>query len=84
MAKKRTQFIDQSTRTIETFVIFLIAFFLIRPMWPAAGYLLAVVLPVGYLKITVGKPDGFLLHLFYSWGVPIPGLLPPKTRRLGR
>jgi hypothetical protein len=84
VAKARTQFVDQSTRTIETLVLFLIAFFLVRPLFPKTGYLLAVVLPLGYLKLTVGKPDGFLLHLIYSWGVPIPGLLPPKLRRLRR
>ena len=84
MARTRTQFADQSTRTIETLVLFIIAFFLIRPLFPKTGYVLALVLPLGYLCLTVGKPDGYLLHLIYSWGVPIPGLLPPRLRRLDR
>jgi hypothetical protein len=84
MARARAQFIDQSTRTIETFVLFLVAFFLIRPLAPKLGYVLCFVLPLGYLKLTVGKPDGYLLHLLYGWGVPVPGLLPPRLRRLPR
>ena len=84
MARPRTRFIDRSTRTIETLVLFMVAFFLIRPLSPLTGYVLCVLLPLGYLRITVGKPDGYLLHLLYSWGLPIPGLLPPRLRRLRR
>ena len=80
----RAQFTDQTTRTIETFVLFMVPFFLIRPLFPWTGYVLCLVLPLGYLRMTVGKPDGFLLHLVYSRGLPIPGLLPPRLRRLRR
>ena len=80
----RAQFTDQPTRTIETFVLFLVPFFLLRPLSPWIGTLLAIALPLAYLKLTVGKPDGFLLHLVYSCGLPIPGLLPPRLRRLRR
>jgi hypothetical protein len=27
--------------------------------------------------LKASKPRGYLLHLLYRWGVPLPGLLPP-------
>ncbi|MBF0387725.1 MAG: hypothetical protein HQL20_07705 [Candidatus Omnitrophica bacterium] len=28
-----------------------------------------------------GRPEGFMVHLFYRWGVPFEGLLPPGDGR---
>ncbi len=78
------QHIDRSTRAIECLVLFMLCAFIVRPIAPALGLVLAVVLPLAYLKLTVGKPDGYLMHLTYRLGVPVPGLLSPRIKRFRR
>ena len=35
-----------------------------------------------YVKLSVGKPDGTLMHRAYRAGLPLSGLLDPRLRRL--
>ncbi len=76
--------IDRSSRLIEFLLIALIPFVFIRPFWQAAGWLLMVILPLLYARLTVGRAQGYLLHLAYRSGIPVRGLLPHSVRRLDR
>ena len=76
--------IDESTKSFECLVLFMVPMFIIRPFFPRIGILLTIFLPLLYLKLTLGKPDGVLFHLAYRFGLPIPGLLPRKIRQLRR
>ena len=64
--------------------MFMVPMFIIRPFFPTFGILLSLALPLVYIKLTLGKPDGVLFHLAYRAGMPIPGLLPRKIRQLRR
>jgi hypothetical protein len=74
------QHIDRSLRGLEYLLAFMVPMFLIRPFAEGLGILLAIVLPLLYMKFTIGKPDGYLLHRLYRLGVPLPGLLHPKIK----
>jgi hypothetical protein len=76
--------IDRSSRAVEFLVIALIPFALIRPFFPITGLALMAVLPLLYAKVTIGKPEGFLWHLAYRFGVPVRGLLSHAVTRLER
>jgi len=76
--------IDRSSRIVEYLVIALVPFVFVRPWFEAAGLFLMFAMPAVYAVLTVGKPEGFLLHLAYSLGIPVRGLLPPQLRRLDR
>jgi len=78
------QYIDRSTRGLEYLLAFMLPLVFIRPFHQGWGFLLAIVLPLAYMKLTIGKPDGFLMHECYRLGLPIPGLLDPKVKRLHR
>ncbi len=73
---------EGSTRSIETMLCFAVPMLVLRPLFPTLSVVLGLVLPVFYYWVTIGKPDGYLLHKLYEWGVPWPGLLPPRLKRL--
>ncbi len=78
------QYIDRSSRGFEFLLAFMVPIVFIRPFYQGWGFFLALVLPIVYMKFTLGKPDGFLLHFVYRHGLPIPGLLDRKIKRLRR
>lgn len=34
----------------------------------------------GLVAFKRGKPEGYVLHFLYKWGVPLQGLLPPGEK----
>jgi len=78
------QYIDRSTRGVEYILAFMLPIVVIRPFHQGAGFLLAIALPLLYMKLTLGRPDGFLIHELYRVGLPILGLLHPRITHLSR
>jgi len=78
------QYIDRSSRGFEILLAFMVPIVFIRPFHQGVGFFLALILPIAYMKFTLGRPDGFLLHVAYRCGLPIPGLLDRKVTRLRR
>jgi len=78
------QHIDRSTRGLEYLLAFMLPIVLVRPFHQGAGFLLAVILPLAWMKLTLDRPDGYLLHALYRRGLPLPGLIDPKVTALVR
>jgi len=76
--------IDRSSRVIEYLLIALVPFVFVRPYHELAGLGLMAVLPLLYARLTLGRPEGHLLHLAYRLGLPVRGLLPRRVRRIER
>ena len=76
--------IDRSSRAIEFLVLALIPFVLIRPFFELSGLALMVLLPLVYARLTIGRPEGFLWHAAYKWGMPVRGLIPHAVKSLYR
>lgn len=85
--------IDKSERIGEIALVFGFCFFVLRipivlltadPSGSETGYLflLGVVLSTLYHKATAGQKPGFLLHLGYSIGFTVKGLLPHALKRV--
>jgi hypothetical protein len=76
--------IDRSSRAIEFLLVGLIPFVLVRPFFEITGLALMVALPLVYAKFTIGKPQGYLWHVAYRFGMPVRGLLPHGVKRFQR
>jgi hypothetical protein len=66
----------------EYLMVFMVPLFLLRTVHPVAGLLVATGLCIAYIRTTVGKPDGYLVHQLYRRGLPLSGLLNRRTRSL--
>ena len=71
--------IDNNSRMGEYLMVFMVPLFLLRTVDPVAGLAVATFACVSYIRATVGKPDGYLVHKLYRRGLPLSGLL---NRRL--
>ncbi len=78
------QHIDRSGRALEYALAFMLPLVFIRPFHEGLGYLLAIVITPIYIKLTLGKPAGFLQHMLYRIGLPMPGLLNRKIKQFRR
>ncbi len=74
--------IDRSSRLGEYLIVFTLPLFMLRTIDPLVGLAVAVVLTGVYVKLSLGKPDGYLVHLAYRCGLPLSGLLDRRIRRL--
>jgi len=74
--------IDNNSRMGEYLMVFMVPLFLLRTIDPIAGLVVATVACIAYIRVTVGKPDGYLVHLLYRRGLPLSGLLDRRIRAL--
>ena len=72
--------IDNNSRMGEYLMVFMVPLFLLRTVDPVAGLAVATASCIAYIRATVGKPDGYLVHQIYSRGLPLSGLL---SQRIG-
>jgi len=83
------EFIISETRFLDTkltllgmerdeFLVFLLplTIFFLMNMFPI-GLLVGLPLMFTVKRIKAGKPEGYLMHMLYRFGMPFPGLLPP-------
>ena len=74
--------IDNNSRMGEYLMVFMVPLFLLRTVDPLAGLLVATATCIAYIRATVGKPDGYLVHQLYRRGLPLSGLLSRRVRSL--
>lgn len=74
--------IDKKERGVEYLLIFFGTFVLFRTVLPLGALVLAAIVTLLYMKGTAGRPDGFLIHTVYMWGIPVSQLISKKIRRL--
>ena len=74
--------IDNNSRMGEYLMVFMVPLFLLRTIDPVAGLIVGTVGCVLYIRATVGKPDGYLVHSLYRFGMPASGLLNRRIRTL--
>jgi hypothetical protein len=73
--------IDRNSRVGEYAMCFMVPLFMLRTIDPLVALGVASLLAVAYVKHTFAKPDGYLVHLAYSIGLPMSGLLNARVRR---
>lgn len=74
--------IDNNSRAGEYLMVFMVPLFLLRTIDPVAGLVIATVSSIVYIRVTLGKPDGYLVHRLYRHGLPMGGLLDRRIRAL--
>ncbi len=74
--------IDSNSRLGEYLMVFMIPLFLLRTVDPIAGLISATLGCAAYIRVTLGKPDGYLIHRLYQLGLPLGGLLDHRVKRL--
>lgn len=74
--------IDSNSRLGEYLMVFMVPLFLLRTLDPLAGLLVGTVACVTFIRATVGKPDGYLVHGLYRAGLPLRGLLDRRLHTL--
>lgn len=74
--------IDNKARAIEYLLVFFGTFVLVRSVMPLGALVVGIVMALLYMKGTAGRPDGFLIHTLYMWGIPIRQLISKKVRNL--
>jgi hypothetical protein len=73
--------IDRSSKVGEYAMCFMVPLFMLRTIDPLFALSVASVLTGAYIKLTFGKPDGYLVHLAYRSGLPLSGLLDLRVKR---
>jgi hypothetical protein len=63
-------------------MVFMIPLFMLRTVDPVVGLVVASVASLAFVRLTLGKPDGYLIHRLYRAGLPLSGLLERRIRRL--
>lgn len=74
--------IDNNSRLGEYLMVFIVPLFLLRTVDPIAGLVTASISCAVYIRVTLGKPDGYLVHRLYRLGLPLSGLLDRRVKRL--
>ena len=74
--------IDSNSRIGEYLMVFMVPLFLLRTFDPLLGLGIAAAAAALYVRVTLGKPEGFLVHTLYRAGLPVRGLLDRRVRRL--
>jgi hypothetical protein len=74
--------IDSNSRLGEYLMVFMIPLFLLRTIDPLVGLATGAAACTVFIRLTLGKPDGYLMHVLYRSGLPLRGLLDRHIRRL--
>jgi len=72
--------IDSNSRLGEALMVFMVPLFLLRTIDPLFGLATAILACIVFVRTTLGKPDGYLVHRLYRCGLPLSGL-PPRSAR---
>ena len=76
--------IDSNSRLGEYLMVFMVPLFLLRTLDALGGLLVGALACAAYIRGTLGRPDGYLVHRLYAAGLPLSGLLARRLRRLVR
>ena len=63
-------------------MVFMVPLFMLRTLDPVAGLLVGALACALYVRATMGRPDGYLVHRLYALGLPLSGLLDRRLQRL--
>lgn len=74
--------IDNNSRLGEYLMVFMVPLFLLRTVDPLLGLGAGVAACLLYVRLTLGKPEGYLVHRLYRSGLPLGGLPARRVRRL--
>lgn len=74
--------VDTKARLIEYMFIFGGVFFLLHTFFPIGALIAGILVTFLYAKVTIGKPEGYLLHLIYRAKIDVSPLISKKIRRL--
>jgi len=74
--------IDSNSRLGEYLMVFMVPLFLLRTLDPLLGLLVGACASALYVRLTLGKPAGYLVHRLYALGLPLSGLLDKRIKRL--
>jgi len=73
--------IDSNSRLGEYLMVFMVPLFLLRTVDPLLGLAVGTVACAVFIRVTLGKPDGYLVHRLYRSGLPLSGLPPRSAHR---
>jgi hypothetical protein len=74
--------IDNNSRMGEYLMVFMVPLFLLRTVDPVLGLVTGCAACILFVRLTHGKPEGYLVHRLYRAGLPLQGLPSPHLRRL--
>jgi hypothetical protein len=74
--------IDNNSRLGEYLMVFMVPLFLLRTLDPLLGLAVGASACLLYIRVTLGKPEGYLVHRLYRAGLPLRGLPKREVRRL--
>lgn len=74
--------IDNNSRLGEYLMVFMVPLFMLRTIDPLLGLFVGLGACLLYVRVTMGKPDGYLVHLLYRAGLPLRGLPRRRIRKL--
>jgi hypothetical protein len=73
--------IDSNSRLGEYLMVFMVPLFLLRTIDPLLGLAVGTIGCALFIRATLGKPEGYLVHRLYRSGLPLGGLPPWNARR---
>lgn len=73
--------IDNNSRLGEYLMVFMVPLFLLRTLDPLVGLAVGTIACLAYVRATLGKPDGFLVHRLYRCGLRLRGFPDPRIRK---
>jgi hypothetical protein len=73
--------IDNNSRLGEYLMVFMVPLFMLRTIDPLVGLVVGSAACAIYVRLTLGKPDGYLVHRLYRAGLPLSGLPSRRARR---
>jgi hypothetical protein len=76
--------IDRPGRTGEVVLVFMVPLFLLRTIDPLFALAAAIACSLLFLRFSVGKPEGWLVHRAHRLGLRVRGLPDPRIRDLAR
>jgi hypothetical protein len=73
--------IDSNSRLGEYLMVLMVPLFLLRTIDPLLGLVVGCACSITYVRMTLGKPEGYLIHRLYRLGVRLGGFPDPRIRR---
>ena len=74
--------IDSNSRLGEHVMVFMVPLFVLRTTDPMVDRITGACASAIYIRATLGKPEGYLVHRLYRLGIPLTGPLDRRVRRL--
>jgi uncharacterized ferredoxin-like protein len=73
--------IDSPSRLGEILMAFMVPLFMLRTIDPLLGLAVGAATAIAATKLTLNKPDGYLMHRLYRAGLSLGGLPARRHRR---